>query len=275
MIDRVSADAEVVGAKGPASVTIDSYEAGMQNWTAAFPAEFQRRAGYPITAYLPALFGRVVGDAGVSERFLFDFRRVQADLMAENYYERMHQLSRERGLRFFVEGYGPGNFDELRVAGLADVPMTEFWTRTPWTPNRVVKMVTSAAHIYGKPVVGAESFTGEFKTSRWLEYPYSLKILGDEMAAQGVNLTVFHRYAHQPHPDAAPGMAMGPYGFSSTAPTPGLSGARAGSIPWRAPASCFATALSPPTCSTSPASVRRIPRNTPCPLCPSATPTIW
>ena len=213
VIDRVSADAEAVGAKGPASVTIDSYEAGMQNWTAAFPAEFQRRAGYPITAYLPALFGRVVGDAGVSERFLFDFRRVQADLMAENYYERMHQLSRERGLRFFVEGYGPGNFDELRVAGLADVPMTEFWTRTPWTPNRVVKMVTSAAHIYGKPVVGAESFTGEFKTSRWLEYPYSLKILGDEMAAQGVNLTVFHRYAHQPHPDAAPGMAMGPYGF--------------------------------------------------------------
>ena len=213
VIDQVAADAAAVGAKGPTTVTIDSYEAGMQNWTANFPDEFRRRVGYPITAYLPALFGRLVGDAGVSERFLFDFRRVQADLMAENYYERMHQLARERGLRFFVEGYGPGNFDELRVAGLADVPMTEFWTRTPWTPNRVVKMVTSAAHVYGKPVVGAESFTGEFKTSRWLEYPYSLKILGDEMAAQGVNLTVFHRYAHQPHPDAAPGMAMGPYGF--------------------------------------------------------------
>lgn len=213
VIDRVAADAAAVGAKGPATVTIDSYEAGMQNWTARFPDEFRRRVGYPIAAYLPALFGRVVGDAGVSERFLFDFRRVQADLMAEHYYERMHQLARERGLRFFVEGYGPGNFDELRVAGLADVPMTEFWTRTPWTPNRVVKMVSSAAHIYGKPVVAAESFTGEFKTSRWLEYPYALKILGDEMAAQGVNLTVFHRYAHQPHPSAAPGMAMGPYGF--------------------------------------------------------------
>ncbi len=213
VIDRVAADAAAAGAKGPATVTIDSYEAGMQNWTEALPAEFHRRAGYPITAYLPALVGRVVGDSGVSERFLFDFRRVQADLMAENYYGRMHQLARDRGLRFFAEGYGPGNFDELRVSGLADVPMTEFWTRTPWTPNRVVKMVTSAAHIYGKQVVGAESFTGEFKTSRWLEYPYALKILGDEMAAQGVNLTVFHRYAHQPHPDAAPGMAMGPYGF--------------------------------------------------------------
>jgi hypothetical protein len=213
VIDRVAADAAAAGAKGPATVLIDSYEAGMQTWTADFPAEFRRRAGYDINGYLPALFGRIVGDAAVSERFLFDFRRTQADLMAEHYYGRMHRLAAERGLRFIVEGYGPANFDELRVAAISDVPTTEFWTRTPWTPNRVVKMVSSAAHVYGKPVVGAESFTGEFKTSRWLEYPYALKILGDEMAAMGVNQTIFHRYAHQPHPDAAPGMAMGPYGF--------------------------------------------------------------
>lgn len=213
VIDRVSADAAAAGTRGLSYVTIDSYEAGMQNWTADFPAEFRRRTGYAITGYLPALFGRIVGDAGVAERFLFDFRRVQADLMAEHYYGRMHALARDRGLRFYVEGYGAGNFDELRVAGLPDVPMTEFWTRTPWTPNRVVKMVTSAAHVYGKPVVGAEAFTGEFKTSRWLEYPYALKILGDDMSAAGVNQFVFHSYVHQPHPSAAPGLSLGPYGF--------------------------------------------------------------
>jgi hypothetical protein len=213
VIDRVASDAAAAGAKGPTAVIIDSYEAGMQNWTKDFPVEFQRRAGYAITGYLPALFGRIVGDAGVAERFLFDFRRVQADLMAENYYGRMHQLTRERGMKFYVEGYGAGNFDELRVAGLSDVPTTEFWTRTPWTPNRAVKMVSSAAHVYGKPVVGAEAFTGEFKTSRWLEYPYALKILGDEVSAQGLNHFIFHRYAHQPHPTAMPGVSLGPYGF--------------------------------------------------------------
>lgn len=213
VIARVMADAAAAGAKGPATVTIDSYEAGMQNWTADFPGEFRRRAGYDLRGYLPALFGRFVGDAGISERFLFDFRRVQADMMSEHYYGRMGELARENGLAFYVEGYGPGNFDELRVSGLPDVPMTEFWTRTPWTPNRTVKMVASAAHLYGKPVVGAESFTGEMQTSRWLDYPYSLKTLGDEMFAQGVNKLVFHRYAHQPHPDAVPGMTMGPWGF--------------------------------------------------------------
>lgn len=214
VIERVTADARAAGTKGLSSVIIDSYEAGMQNWTADFPAEFRKRAGYDITGYLPALFGRFVGDAGVAERFLYDFRRVQADLMAENYYDRMHQLVKDHGLRFYVEGYGAGVFDELRVAGSPDVPVTEFWTRTPWTPNRAVKLVSSAAHIYGKPVVGAEAFTGEFKTSRWLEYPYALKILGDDMSAQGVNQFIFHRYAHQPHPSAAPGVSLGPYGFA-------------------------------------------------------------
>jgi hypothetical protein len=211
---RILADAAVVGAKGPQTLTIDSYEAGMQNWTANFPAEFRRRTGYELLNYAPALLGRVVGDAARSERFLYDFRCVQADLMAENYYGKMEALAHANGMKFYVEGYGPGNFDELRVSGLPDVPMTEFWTRTPWTPNRTVKMVTSAAHVYGKPIVAAESFTGWSETSRWLDYPYALKSLGDDMFSQGMNQMIFHRYAHQPHPSAVPGMAMGPYGFN-------------------------------------------------------------
>ncbi len=209
---QVLADAAAAGTKGPTMLMIDSYETGLQNWTAAFPEEFRRRASYDITGFLPALFGRIVGDAAISDRFLFDFRRAQADLMAEYYYGRMGQLANAHGMKFYVEGYGPGNFDELRASGVPDVPMTEFWARTPWTPNRTVKMVSSAAHIYGKPVVAAESFTGEAETSRWLGYPYALKILGDDMFSLGMNQVVFHRYAHQPNPTAAPGMTMGPWG---------------------------------------------------------------
>ena len=196
-----------------AGVEIDSYEAGMQNWSASFRAEFRRRAGYDATPYLPAMTGRIVGNAGTSERFLFDVRTVQAALMAENYYGRMQELCRQHGLKLYVEGYGSGMFDEMEVSALPDFPMCEFWTRTPWTPNRNVKMVTSAAHTYGKRVIAAEAFTGEEFTSRWLDYPYALKALGDDMFALGVNHFIFHRFAHQPHPDAFPGMAMGPWGF--------------------------------------------------------------
>jgi hypothetical protein len=213
VIARILADAGPAAARSFTTVEIDSYETGMQNWTAAFPEEFHRRAGYDLRGWLPAMTGRVVGDAARSERFLFDLRRTQADLMAEAYYGRMAGRCRERGLRLYVEGYGQGVFDELQVGGVPDVPMTEFWTRTPWTPSRVVKMVASAAHTYGKAIVACEAFTGEEQTSRWLDYPYALKTLGDDMLALGVNQMWFHRFAHQPHPDAAPGMTMGPWGF--------------------------------------------------------------
>lgn len=198
---------------GFTAASIDSYEAGMQNWTADFPQEFRRREGYDIGPFLPALTGRIVGDTATTERFLYDFRRAQADLMADAYYRKMGELCHAHGLVYYMEGYGQGVFDEMDVSGISDVPMGEFWTRTPWAPNRTVKMVSSAAHIYGKRIVGAESYTGEERTSRWEDYPYSMKVLGDDMFAQGVNQITFHRYAHQPHPTAVPGMAMGPWGF--------------------------------------------------------------
>ncbi len=213
VLAKVIDDAGPLAGKSLFGVAIDSYEAGLQNWTAGFPAEFRKRNGYDITGYLPALTGRIAGDLAVSERFLFDVRATQSSLMAENYYGRLTELCRERGLKFLVEPYGPGPLDELKVGGIADYPMAEFWDRTPWTPNRTVKSVASAGRIYGRPVIAAESFTGEQQTSRWLDYPYSLKPLGDLMFSLGLNQMYLHRYAHQPHPSAVPGMTMGPWGF--------------------------------------------------------------
>jgi hypothetical protein len=40
-----------------------------------------------------------------------------------------------------------------------------------------------------------------------------MKTTGDFMYTQGLNQFVFHRYCHQPHPDARPGMTMGPWGW--------------------------------------------------------------
>ncbi len=196
------------------ALMIDSYEADFQNWTATLPREFAARNGYPIVAWMPALTGRIVGDAAQSERFLFDFRRTLAALMAENYYGRLQSRTNEHGMELLVEGYGPGTFDELTVSGRADVPMAEFWARTPWTDNRTVKMVASAAHVYGKNVVAAEAFTAEAQTGRWQDHPWAHKTLGDLMFSLGVNYTIFHRYTHQPHPTAAPGMVMGPWGMN-------------------------------------------------------------
>lgn len=207
---------EVVGplaGKAFLAVSLDSYEAEMQNWTAAFPEEFQQRNGYDLLPYLPAMTGRIVGSGDISDRFLFDLRRTQAELMLGNYFGGLAQLCHQHGIEFYVEPYGPGAYDELQAGSYADIPMSEFWARNPWGDNRVVQSVASSAHIYGKRVIGAEAFTSEANTGRWLEHPYALKSVGDLMFSLGFNKAFFHRYAHQPHPTAVPGMTMGPWGF--------------------------------------------------------------
>ena len=194
------------------SSLIDSYEVGGQNWSANFREEFQKRRGYDPLPYLPAFTGRVVESPAVSERFLWDVRRTIADLFAENYFGHFAWLCRQHGLMNAVEPY-TGPFESLQCGAPADVVMGEFWSGSQGHPS--VKLAASIAHIYGKTVVGAESFTASPgpKSGRWQEDPYSLKTLGDLMYCQGLNRYIFHRYAMQPWTNRWPGMTMGQWGF--------------------------------------------------------------
>lgn len=199
---------EPLAAKGLAGATIDSYETGLQNWTAKFPEEFRQRRGYDLKPYMPAMFGRVVGSPGISDRFLWDIRKTQAELMQENYYGAFQEQCHKHGMKAFIEPYDPGNFDEEPTGQYADMVMGEFWLGQP--NQHSIKLVASVGHIYDKKIIGAESFTG---SSKWQEHPYCMKTTGDFMYTQGLNQFVFHRYCHQPHPDAKPGMTMGPWGW--------------------------------------------------------------
>ena len=192
------------------SSLIDSYEVGGQNWTKNFREEFQKRRGYDPLKFLPAFTGRVVDNPAVSERFLWDVRRTIADLFAENYYGHFAELCRQHGLQNAVEPY-TGPFESLQCGAPADVVMGEFWTGSQGHPS--VKLVASIAHIYGKTIVGAESFTARPDVGRWQNDPYSLKTLGDLMYCQGLNRYIFHRYAMQPWTNRWPGMTMGQWGF--------------------------------------------------------------
>ena len=196
------------------SSLIDSYEVGGQNWTENFRAEFQKRRGYDLTKFLPAFTGRVVDSPAATERFLWDMRRTIADLFAENYYGYFAELCRQHGLKNAVEPY-TGPFESMQCGAHADVVMGEFWTGDWQGWNPTVKLASSIAHVYGKTIVGAESFTAAPgpQSGRWQEDPYALKTLGDLMYCRGLNRYVFHRYAMQPWTDRWPGMTMGQWGF--------------------------------------------------------------
>jgi len=205
---------------------VDSWEVGYQNWTKAFPAEFKKRCGYDIEPFLPALTGRIIGNAEITERFLWDLRFTISELIAENYAGHMRELSHKHGIRFSMEAIDNTPFDEIRVGGQADLPQTEFWYRREsaaigesgdyfgdvfrsyaWTPAMV-----SAAHIYGHKIIPSEAFTAN-QGEKWLAHPALLKPQGDWAFCAGVNRFIFHRYAMQPWINRKPGMTMSFWGL--------------------------------------------------------------
>jgi hypothetical protein len=209
MMAKLIADVGPAAGKALVATHIDSWENGAQNWTARMREEFQKRRGYDPLVYLPAVTGRVVDSLEISERFLWDLRQTANDLLLENYAGHMATLAKEKGLHLSIEAYGGPN-DDLAYGGRADEPMGEFWIGGgAW---ETLKLMASSAHIYGRPILGAEAFTAN-DTERWQQHPASIKALGDRAFSEGVSRFVFHRYAMQPWLDYRPGMTMGPWGL--------------------------------------------------------------
>ncbi len=208
MMGKLIADVGPAAGRALVATHIDSWENGAQNWTARMREEFRKRRGYDLLPFLPVMTGRVVRSLEISERFLWDLRQTVSDLVVENYAGHLRTLAREHGLRLSIEAYG-GPCDDAPYAGRADEPMGEFWVGGGALTT--CKEMASAAHTYGKPIVGAESFTAADQ-EKWLDHPATIKALGDRAFCTGINRFVFHRYALQPWRDRRPGMTMGPWG---------------------------------------------------------------
>jgi hypothetical protein len=162
-----------------------------------------------------------VDSADASDRFLWDFRRTLADLVAENHYGLATQMLHERKLGLYAEAMGaalPTTADALQTKGLVDIPMGEFWVRPPGqghTPEHPtdVREAASGAHIHGKTLVAVEAFTTGPPMSGW-QPPSYLKRFADFYFAQGMNRIVFHTSDHQPFVDGKhkPGITLAVFG---------------------------------------------------------------
>ena len=66
-------------------ILVDSWECGSQSWTWKMEDEFNRRAGYALRPWLPALFGYILGSEAATENFLLYWRNVCSRLVDEYY----------------------------------------------------------------------------------------------------------------------------------------------------------------------------------------------
>jgi hypothetical protein len=196
------------------STHIDSWEIGLQNWTPTMREDFQRLCGYDLLPYMPVLTGQVVDSLEISQRFLWDFRGTIGNLLLENYAAAMREVARKHSLRLSIEGYWGEPANNIRYGGEADEPMAECWAWPRFGQHDSVTEMTSAGHVYGRNVIGQETFTSG-ANERWLGHPAVVKDIGDWTFCEGINRFVFHRYAMQPwtNPHYAPGMSMGPWGL--------------------------------------------------------------
>lgn len=183
---------------------LDSYEVWYANdWTPGFVTEFISRYKYDPIPFLPLLEGYRSKDSIVGERFREDFGRLVSDLIIENHYAQSVDIAHRNGCKMFIEA-GHGGYarvDPLKALGNSDVPMGEFWNRKQ---HWVTKEAASAAHIYGKKVVAAESLTG---WQNWQNGPSDFKQLIDIAFCEGLNQVVFHTFAHNPEIAGKPGFA--------------------------------------------------------------------
>ncbi|HUI53874.1 MAG TPA: glycosyl hydrolase [Bryobacteraceae bacterium] len=209
----------LMGKRGLQYVITDSWEAGAQNWTDDLIAEFAKRRGYDMHPWLPVLTGHVVESSEASDRFLYDFRRTLADLVAENHYDQLTTLLHARGMGRYSESHESGRAliaDGMEVKRTADVPMSAMWTQLPgvnaeqYGYNADIRESASVAHIFGQNLVAAESLTAA--SGAWSWSPETLKPTADKELAMGLNRFVIHTSVHQPVNDKIPGLGLGPFG---------------------------------------------------------------
>ena len=185
-------------------IIADSYETGLQNWTDGLRDDFQKTYGYDPRPYLPAIYGRIVGSADATDRFLWDLRRLVAERIARDYVGGLRDLTHAQGMKLWLENYGHFGFPSefLLYGAYTDEVSGEFWLGR--NHNTVeIRDASSAARVYGKSPVWAEAFTSRNLTFQTT--PRDLKAQGDWAFSQGINQFVLHVYIHQPD-EQTPGL---------------------------------------------------------------------
>jgi hypothetical protein len=189
----------------------DSWECGGMNWSTHFAAEFKDYTGYDISRYLPVMTGKIIDSRQASNAFLADLRKTIAHLVSENHYRVFAERAAAHDLGIQPECSGPhaAPLDGITNYSHSEITMSEFWIPSPHRPNPenryFVKQAASAAHIYGKQFVGAESFTSLRKPHWGVEPWHDMKPSMDYEFCEGLNLIFFHTFTSSPEEMGVPG----------------------------------------------------------------------
>jgi hypothetical protein len=179
----------------------DSYEFQVDRfYVTDFLAYFKQKRGYDIAPWLPAemknkynyaSFMRppdAVPDFSFSDedwRLRYDYDLTFSELLGEQFFKASKDFAEPKGLLHRTQAYGM-NMDMMKQAGLASIPETE----SMLGPEANLKIMTSGAHLYNRPIASAESVV--FSNRAYTTTPQKIKIAVDKLFAAGVNQIIYH-----------------------------------------------------------------------------------
>jgi len=181
----------------PQAVFQDSYEY-RTDWAPDFFAQFEKRRGYKLQTELPALFGDARDDH--TARVKYDYRHTVSDILSEESEPIWIDWAHQQGFQTIYQAHGtPGNWLDLYAD--ADIPETEMFRHD--RSILISKFASSAAHVAGRPLTGAE--TGTWLAEHFTETLAEMKYLADDMFLSGVNHIYYHGCCYSPKTAPWPG----------------------------------------------------------------------
>ncbi|MEM6348610.1 MAG: glycosyl hydrolase, partial [Bacteroidota bacterium] len=164
---------------------------------------FERERGYELTPYLPTIAvpgadnhlydalrwprASMYSLTAIDERIQYDYQKTVSDLLIANSVHNSKIWAESQGYYFRSQAYGL-NIDLIKAAGQSSIPELE--QNYAGGSKLFLKLISSGAHLYDRPLISAESFAHEQKA--YTSSPQKLKVATDKLFLSGVNQLVYH-----------------------------------------------------------------------------------
>jgi hypothetical protein len=181
---------KALGPNPPYAIFSDSLEVYNSDWTPGLLDEFRKRRSYDLLPLLPALVGDI-GDSTAAIRH--DWAKTLTELVEENYIEPLKNWAHAKGTRLRSQTYGT---PPVTLSSAAHSELLE-GEGPHWRRYSAGRLASSAAHLYGRPVVSSETWTW-LHSPAFRATPLDMKAEADLHFILGINQLVGHGWPYSP-----------------------------------------------------------------------------
>jgi hypothetical protein len=189
---------QAFGPHPPYAVFSDSLEVFASDWTPDLIQEFQKRRGYDLTPYLPALVADM-GDVTASVRH--DWGRTLTELADERYLTPIRDWAHAHHTLFRSQTYG---VPPVILSSNTLVDLAEGEAGPKWRTFSTARWASSANHLYGRNVTSSETWTW-LHSPAFRATPLDMKAEADLHFIEGINQLIGHGWPYSPPSVAEPG----------------------------------------------------------------------